>query len=112
MGQLLRYRAMRGAFVDVRVGALHGAWCLACCWALMVLLVVFGVMNLVAMTIVTAVIVAEKVLTSRRWFSIAVGVLVLALAVGVAARPRWAPGLRPQPGMSAMQSTQAMPGGH
>ena len=45
LGHLLRYSSMRGRLVDARVGVDHGAWCLACCWSLMVLLVTFGVMN-------------------------------------------------------------------
>jgi hypothetical protein len=29
----------------VRLGVLHGAYCIGCCWTLMVLLFAFGVMN-------------------------------------------------------------------
>jgi predicted metal-binding membrane protein len=109
MGQLLRYRSLRGPAVDVRVGIAHGAWCFACCWALMVLLVVFGVMNLVAMALVTVVIVVEKVARAPRRFSMAVGGTVLALALVVGMHPRFAAGLTQPSNMPAMHT---MMGGH
>jgi predicted metal-binding membrane protein len=42
----LQYGAYRGRLRDVRAGAHHGAYCLGCCWSLMALFVVVGVMNL------------------------------------------------------------------
>ena len=53
----------RGPF---KMGARHGAWCVSCCWALMVLSFVLGVMNLLWMAVLTAMIVAEQ-RTPRRW---------------------------------------------
>lgn len=50
----------RGAF---RMGASHGAYCLGCCWGLMVVLFAVGLMNLAWMIILTVVIFAEKVVT-------------------------------------------------
>ena len=38
----------------------HGAFCLACCWALMVVLVAVGLMNLAAMVALAAVVLTEK----------------------------------------------------
>ena len=72
LGHLLRYTSWRGPLADARVGIEHGAWCLACCWSLMVLLVTFGVMNVVAMVVLAGVIVVEKVFVPGRWFSIGV----------------------------------------
>ena len=46
-----------GAF---RMGIEHGAYCLGCCWALMLLLFVGGVMNLFAIAAIAAFVVAEK----------------------------------------------------
>jgi predicted metal-binding membrane protein len=48
-----------GAF---RIGFEHGAFCLGCCWGLMLVLFVVGLMNLVGMIILSAVIFAEKVI--------------------------------------------------
>jgi hypothetical protein len=57
---LLHYGAYRGALRDVRAGAHHGAYCLGCCWSLMALFVVVGVMNLVAMVVLAVVVLVEK----------------------------------------------------
>ncbi len=50
-------RGSRGAF---RAGIAHGGYCLGCCWALMSVLVVVGLMNLVWMAGLTLVFLAEK----------------------------------------------------
>jgi predicted metal-binding membrane protein len=46
-----------GAF---RAGVVHGAYCLGCCWALMSVLLVMGLMNLVWMAALSLVFLAEK----------------------------------------------------
>ena len=60
LGFLLAYGNYRGRLRDLRVGISHGAFCLACCWALMAILVAVGLMNIVAMVVLAAVILAEK----------------------------------------------------
>lgn len=50
-----------GAFGAFRMGVRHGAYCLGCCWALMSLLFVVGVMNLVWVAVLTAFVLVEKV---------------------------------------------------
>ena len=102
LGYLMRYTSWRGPLVDGRVGVEHGAWCLACCWSLMVLLVTFGVMNLVAMIGLAAVILTEKVLVPGRWFSIAVGFAAVGLAIAIGIHPALAAGLHAAPAMSGM----------
>ena len=44
------------------MGIEHGAWCVGCCWALMVLLFAVGVMSITWMVVVSAIVFAEKVL--------------------------------------------------
>ena len=44
------------------MGIVHGAWCVGCCWALMVLLFAVGVMSITWMLVVAAIVFAEKVL--------------------------------------------------
>jgi predicted metal-binding membrane protein len=44
----------------VRMGLHHGLHCVACCWALMTLLFVGGVMDLAAITVLTVVVALEK----------------------------------------------------
>ncbi|HEU0247491.1 MAG TPA: DUF2182 domain-containing protein [Gaiellaceae bacterium] len=47
-----------GAF---RLGLKHGAFCVGCCWSLMLVLLLLGLMNLVWMGIVPAIIFAETI---------------------------------------------------
>ena len=90
---LLHYGSDRGALRDVRAGAHHGAYCLGCCWSLMALFVVLGVMNLAAMVVLAAVVLAEKLWVRGERLARAVGVAALALAVAVIWVPELAPGL-------------------
>ena len=48
-----------GAF---RLGLRHGFYCLGCCWALMLVLFVSGIMNLIWIAILSALVLAEKLL--------------------------------------------------
>jgi predicted metal-binding membrane protein len=53
-----RWRSgVSGAFVT---GLEHGAYCVGCCWALMLLLFVGGVMNLIVIAALTAFVALEK----------------------------------------------------
>ncbi|NRB38831.1 MAG: DUF2182 domain-containing protein [Pseudomonadales bacterium] len=49
----------------VRLGLIHGQYCLGCCWVLMGLLFVAGVMNLLCIALLTALVLLEKGLP--RW---------------------------------------------
>jgi predicted metal-binding membrane protein len=49
-----------GAWGGFRVGLHHGAFCAACCWALMLMQMVLGVMNVAVMAGVAAIIATEK----------------------------------------------------
>jgi predicted metal-binding membrane protein len=44
----------------LQMGLRHGAWCLGCCWALMIVLFAVGVMNLVAVGALALFVLAEK----------------------------------------------------
>ena len=93
LGHLLRYASFRGPLADTFVGVHHGAWCLSCCWSLMLLLVTFGVMSILAMAVLATVILAEKLLSPGRWFSISIGGVAVALGIAILIDPSWAPGL-------------------
>ncbi len=67
-----------GAFV---MGVRHGAYCVACCWALMALLFVAGVMNLLWIAGLAIVVLAERVLPGGTAVSRVVGVLLLLAGV-------------------------------
>ena len=53
----------RGAFV---LGLRHGLYCLGCCWALMAVLFVTGIMNLVWVALLSVLVLAEKLLPGGR----------------------------------------------
>jgi predicted metal-binding membrane protein len=65
-----------GAF---SMGVRHGAWCLGCCWALMVALFALGAMSLTWMAMLPPLITAEKLLPWRRIAIAAVAAALLAL---------------------------------
>ncbi len=62
------------------MGVQHGLYCLGCCWALMLLLFVGGVMNLLWVAAITAVVFVEKLLSRGEWLRRAIGVAALAAA--------------------------------
>ena len=61
----------------VRMGVMHGLYCMGCCWLLFLVLIPLGVMNAAAMAAVAALVFAEKVLPRSR----AVGALAAAVLV-------------------------------
>ena len=65
----------RGA---LRMGLRHGAYCLGCCWALMALLFVLGVMNLLWIMALSALALAEKALPGGFWIGRLAGLGLLA----------------------------------
>jgi predicted metal-binding membrane protein len=84
LGFLLgRWRdGVRGALV---MGVRHGAFCLGCCWALMALLFVGGVMNLAWVAALAVFVLAEKAVARGAWLSRVSGVALIAWAVWLAA---------------------------
>lgn len=61
-----------------RLGALHGAYCVGCCWLLMLLLFVGGIMNLLWITGLAIIVAVEKLAPRGEWIARTTGV---ALAV-------------------------------
>lgn len=61
----------------LRLGAYHGAYCLGCCWALMALLFVGGIMNLWWIVGLALYVLAEKTLPHARWLTRGTGALLL-----------------------------------
>jgi predicted metal-binding membrane protein len=60
--QFFMVRWRPGAGGAFRMGVEHGAFCLGCCWALMLLLFTAGVMNLLWVAAIAAFVFAEKLL--------------------------------------------------
>lgn len=70
----------------LRMGLEHGAFCVGCCWVLMGLLFVGGVMNLLWVAAIALAVLAEKLAPKGGWIARATGVaLVLGGAWVVAA---------------------------
>jgi predicted metal-binding membrane protein len=99
IGLLLHYGSYRGRYRDLRVGIHNGAYCLGCCWGIMVILIAVGVMNVAAMVGLAALVLVEKL---WRWGPAAgrvAGVAALGLAVAIIWIPGLAPGLQAAPPM-------------
>ena len=62
-----------GRLGALRMGAIHGAFCLGCCWLLMALLFVGGVMNLAWIALLSVLVAAEKLLPGGRRLGLAAG---------------------------------------
>jgi predicted metal-binding membrane protein len=67
-----------GRLGALRLGIHHGAVCAACCWALMLIQLVLGVMNLAVMAVVAVVIALEKLLPRGEWLAKAAGLAAIA----------------------------------
>jgi predicted metal-binding membrane protein len=77
-----------------RMGLAHALYCLGCCWALMVVLVVAGAMGLPWVLLIACVVAAEKILPRGEWIARTTGVVLVLLGVAVAFRPQLATALR------------------
>jgi predicted metal-binding membrane protein len=60
LGVVMNHDFRTGPIGALRAGASHGVFCLGCCWALMAVLVVVGLMSLPWMAALTVLFVAEK----------------------------------------------------
>ncbi len=69
-----------GAF---RMGFRHGAYCVACCWALMALAFALGVMNLLWMAALTLLLCLEKIAPAGRGTGRAFGLAFVVWGVGL-----------------------------
>jgi len=78
----------------IRLGIVHGAYCLGCCFALMMLLFVGGIMNVLWIASLTILVLLEKVVPAGRVISRISGVLIGAAGVWLLT-PRGLIGLRP-----------------
>jgi predicted metal-binding membrane protein len=95
IGHLMHYLGYRGRTRDLRAGASHGWFCLGCCWALMLLMIAFGVMNVGAMVGLAVVIAIEKVWRHGETFARVFGVACVVFALVLVFEPSLAPGLDP-----------------
>jgi predicted metal-binding membrane protein len=87
----------------LRIGLVHGVYCVGCCFGLMVVLFALGVMSVLWMAVIAGVIFAEKVLPHGLRLSRAVGPALLLLGIWLAASPSSVPGLTDPDRPPAMQ---------
>jgi predicted metal-binding membrane protein len=75
------WRGARDAWRALSLGGKHGAFCVGCCWAMMLLMFVVGTANIGWMLALGAVMATEKNLPAGRRLAAPVGVLLLLVAL-------------------------------
>jgi len=103
LAQLIHYGSFKGIGRDLRVGVHHGAYCVGCCWAFMLVLVAVGVMNVAAMAALAAVIFLEKLSRHGPIVAKVVAVGFIAIAAVAPFHPWLLPALDDSGGMSGME---------
>ena len=72
---LANWRAgRRGA---IRMGLQHGLFCIGCCWMLMLIMFVGGAMSVITMALLSAFILAERVLPAGPWVARLPGIALI-----------------------------------
>jgi predicted metal-binding membrane protein len=94
---------------SLQMGARHGAWCIGCCWALMLSLFALGVMSIAWMAFVAGLIAFEKLVPWRRAATCGTAGVLLVLGVLLLAAPGALPGLT-IPGSGPMSQMGDMTG--
>ena len=79
-----RWRGVAPSRAALRIGLDHGAFCVGCCWALMLVMFVVGVGRLGWMLALAAVMAAEKNLAWGRHLRTPLGIALIAWAMAIA----------------------------
>ena len=97
-----------GAFL---MGLKHGSYCTGCCWSLMALLFIAGVMNLLWVAAIAGFILLEKVAPAGHRMGRAAGVLMVAGGVVLLGLTLWG-GMQPEinPGTESEPEMESEPG--
>ena len=72
-----------GALGALRMGSRHGVYCVGCCWALMAVLFVAGIMNLLWVAAVAAFVLAEKLIPSGELIGRSAGIVLILVGLGL-----------------------------
>jgi predicted metal-binding membrane protein len=83
--EFLSQHRRAGRLGAVRMGIEHGAFCLGCCWVLMALLFVGGIMNVLWIAVLAIVVLLERVAAQGPWFARTTGLVLLAWGVATLA---------------------------
>ena len=84
--EFIMTRWREGAGGAFRMGLEHGVFCTGCCWALMSLLFVAGVMNILWIAALSLLVGLEKLLPRGIWLSTVTGIILTAWGVFVVVR--------------------------
>ncbi len=68
----------------LHLGLLHGAYCVGCCWVLMALLFVVGVMNVLWIALLALLVLLERLTPWGRWIARIAGAVCIAAGVWMA----------------------------
>jgi predicted metal-binding membrane protein len=96
----LAHRWRDGPLGALRLGVVHGSYCVGCCFGLFVILLAIGVMSLFWMALIAAVILVEKVLPFGDRASRVFALAFVLLGLLVAFEPSAVPGLTEPGSMS------------
>ncbi len=77
-----------GRMGAIRMGSAHGVYCFGCCWGLMLILFVMGIMHLGWMAAIGALILLEKLFPSGRRIAHAIGIIFFLMGLLVALYPQ------------------------
>ncbi len=86
------WRAGRRA--SLRLGWSHAAYCIGCCWALMVVLVAAGAMGLPWVLLIAVVVALEKLMPGGEWIARIAGGAFVLLGMALTLRPDLVTALR------------------
>jgi predicted metal-binding membrane protein len=75
----------------MRMGLVHGLYCVGCCWLLFLILIPLGVMNVAAMVAIALLVFAEKTLPHGRSVGLLASVALVVVGVAVAVQPSLLP---------------------
>jgi predicted metal-binding membrane protein len=92
----------------LRMGIVHGAWCVGCCWALMAALFAVGVMSIGWMVLIAALIALEKLLPWKDAANRSVAAVLVVLGLAVAFAPDQVPGLTLPDSPEAARAMESM----
>ena len=87
LGFMLTHDFGGGAPAAARAGMSHGLYCLGCCWALMAVLAVVGLMNVAWMAVIAVVFFLEKNWRYGVSLSRVAGAVCVIIGVALIARP-------------------------
>jgi predicted metal-binding membrane protein len=99
-----------GAVGALRMGLLHGAYCLGCCWLLFVILFPLGIMNIAAMAVITLIVFAEKTLPWGRLAPRATAATIVTYGAVVIAAPQVLPTFQKDSAAVPTEMQMNMPG--